>query len=63
VRASGGGVAGSWRCWVDGCTRGALLNPATSGVCGRVGERHANEAVATPKRAERGRVCYTKKER
>ena len=46
--------------WVhDG---GAMLNPTTSGVGGRVDERHANEAAATTKRAERERVCYTKKE-
>ena len=48
----GVGVVG----WM-GARGGAMLNPATSGVCGRVGERHANEAVATTKRAERERVC------
>ena len=45
-----------------GARGGAVLNPAASGVGGRVGERHTNEAVATMKRAERERVCYTKKD-
>ena len=41
---------------------GTWLNPATNGVGDNVGEGHANEAVATTKRAERERVCYTKKD-